>query len=44
MLQRKELYSVTWITAENQLANPLTKAGASSSQLIDTLKGARKLF
>ena len=40
MLKLKEI-SVKWIKNDFQLADPLTKAGASSSKLLEVLKAAK---
>ena len=34
MMQRKDISEVSWIQAAKQLANPLTKAGASTRELL----------
>ena len=40
MLKLKEI-SVKWVKNDFQLADPLTKAGASSSKLLEVLKAAK---
>ena len=40
-LVESEIHKVTWITAENQLADCLTKNEAPSSKLINVLQSGR---
>ena len=39
MLEKKELAKVEWVSTAHQLADCLTKRGASSEKLLDALKG-----
>ena len=43
MLEKKELHSVEWVPTERQLADCLTKKGASSRKLLQTLAGQWRL-
>ena len=40
MIQLKEV-GVEWVAKEKQLADPLTKAGASSIKLLEVLRNAK---
>ena len=43
MLEKKELKTVDWVPTERQLADCLTKKGASSRKLLQAFAGAWKL-
>ena len=41
MLERKEIDKIEWIEGSQQLADCLTKSGASNSKLLETLMNAK---
>ena len=41
MLKNKEIFKIEWVDSSHQLADSLTKAGASSAKLMATLKSGR---
>ena len=41
MLKNKEIFKIEWVDSSHQLADSLTKAGASSAKLLATLKSGR---
>ena len=43
MLHKQEISSIEWIDSDKQLADPLTKGGASSNKLIEALNGTVKI-
>ena len=42
MLNKKELTKINWIENKHQIANCLTKYGASTEMLLNTLKNKSK--
>ena len=44
MMENKEISQVSWIDTQKQLANCLTKKGASSKSLLIALSGERPLL
>ena len=43
MLHNREISSIEWIDSDKQLADPLTKGGASMNKLIEALNGTVKI-
>ena len=43
MLHNREISSIEWIDSDKQLADPLTKGGASTNKLIEALNGTVKI-
>ena len=41
MLKNKEIFKIEWVDSSHQLADSLTKAGASSTKLLATLKSGK---
>lgn len=41
MIEKKEISKLSWITTKDQMADPLTKNGASSSRLLQAIAEAR---
>ena len=43
MLYNQEISLIEWIDSDKQLADPLTKGGASTNKLIEALNGTVKI-
>ena len=43
MLHNREISSIEWIDSDKQLADPLTKGGASTNKLMEALNGTVKI-
>ena len=41
MLKNKGIFEIEWVDSSHQLADSLTKAGASSAKLLATLKSGK---
>ena len=44
MLKNKEITEIKWVPSKWQLADVLTKSGASSSKLLEVLSGSTNLL